>query len=47
MRSCVEREEISGGPWSGATTADATSTVGDVNSKATTMIAGAASSERD
>jgi len=47
MRSCGEREEISGGPWPAATTADATSTVGGAHSKAATMIAGAASSERD
>ena len=47
MRSCVEREEISGGPWPCAIAAGATPPVGGANSKVTTMSAGAAKGESD
>ena len=47
MRSCVEREEISGGPWPCAIAAGATPPVGGANSKVTTMIAGPAKGESD
>jgi hypothetical protein len=47
MRSCAEREEISGGRWPGATASGAIPTAGGTNSNVTTLIAGAPSSEGD